>query len=116
MAKEGVYKIHIDLDTYIDLIHTLNKHDPELAARIEEHTKRPGASVNHHRALLRIAEDKREKTEEKIKNAVRLLLFEGKEPTVYRVAKTAGISYNTAKKYAREIEFYARTVSTRSME
>jgi len=36
---------------------------------------------------------------EKVTNAVNLLKLQGKEITPYKVAKTAGISYNTAKKY-----------------
>jgi len=39
------------------------------------------------------------KTKEKIQNAINLLKMEGKEITPYRVAKEAGVSYNTAKKY-----------------
>ena len=39
------------------------------------------------------------KTKEKIHNAINLLKLEGKEITAYRVAKEAGVSYNTAKKY-----------------
>ena len=39
------------------------------------------------------------KTKEKIQNAINLLKLEGKEITAYRVAKEAGVSYNTARKY-----------------
>ena len=40
-----------------------------------------------------------QQTKAKVENAVNLLRMEGKEITPYRVAQTAGISYNTAKKY-----------------
>ena len=42
------------------------------------------------------------KTKEKIQNAINLLKLEGKEITPYRVAKEAGVSYNTAKKYLEQ--------------
>ena len=109
MARKGKYKIHIDEELYNELMETLRKADPDLAEEIEAFTQEPGASVKHHQALLHIANKKAAKTEAKIENAVRMLIFEGKEPTIYQVAKTAGISYNTAKKYAKDIEYYART-------
>ena len=40
----------------------------------------------------------------KIQNAINLLRIEGKEITPYRVAKTAGISFTTAKKYLEQIK------------
>jgi len=42
------------------------------------------------------------KTKEKIQNAINLLKLEGKEITAYRVAKEAGVSYNTARKYLEQ--------------
>ena len=39
------------------------------------------------------------RAKEKIQNAINLLKLEGKEITAYSVAKTAGVSYNTARKY-----------------
>ncbi len=42
---------------------------------------------------------KRKKSRDSITNAVNLLRFENKKITVYSVAKTASISYNTAKQY-----------------
>lgn len=42
---------------------------------------------------------KRKKSRDSITNAVNLLRFEDKKITVYSVAKTASISYNTAKQY-----------------
>ena len=42
---------------------------------------------------------------EKVINAVNLLRLQGEEITAYKVAKTAGVSYNTAKKYLTKISF-----------
>ncbi|MCP4969102.1 MAG: hypothetical protein GY932_00740 [Arcobacter sp.] len=42
---------------------------------------------------------KRKKSRESITNAVNMLRFENKKITVYSVAKTADVSYNTAKQY-----------------
>ena len=108
MARKGKYKIHIEEELYNELMETLRKADPDLADKIEDHTKEPGATLKHHIALQNIGFKKQEQTEAKIENAVRLLMMEQKEPTIYAVAKTAGISYNTAKKYAKEIEYFAR--------
>ena len=45
----------------------------------------------------------------KIQNAINILRIEGKEITPYRVAKTAEISFNTAKKYLNEINLHERS-------
>jgi hypothetical protein len=42
---------------------------------------------------------KRNKSKNAITNAVNMLRFEDKKITVYSVAKTVAISYNTAKQY-----------------
>ena len=42
---------------------------------------------------------KRKKSKNAVTNAVNILRFEDKKITVYSVAKTAAISYNTAKQY-----------------
>jgi Fic family protein len=44
-------------------------------------------------------EIKKLKAKEKVQNAVNLLRLQGEEVNAYRVAKIAGISYNTARKY-----------------
>jgi Fic family protein len=48
------------------------------------------------------SEIKANKAKEKVINAVNLLRLQGEEITPYKVAKTAGISYNTAKKYLNQ--------------
>jgi Fic family protein len=45
---------------------------------------------------------KMNKTKEKIQNAINLLRLQGEEINPYRIAKTAKISYNTARKYLKE--------------
>ena len=45
------------------------------------------------------AKAKQEQAKEKVKNAINLLRLQGEEVNAYRVAKIAGIGYNTARKY-----------------
>ena len=47
----------------------------------------------------RAAKIKAERAKEKINNAINLLKSQKEEITIYKVAKTAKVSYNTAKKY-----------------
>ena len=51
------------------------------------------------RIAQKAAQAKAQKAQEKIKRAIEELQAEGKKITPYRVAKKAGVSYNTAKKY-----------------
>ena len=111
MARTGKYRISLEPELYEKLREALWSDHFDLWLEIQRRTKEPGATVRHQAALAKLAEDRKSKTEEKIENAVRLLLMEQKEPTIYAVAKTAGISYNTAKAHQKEIEFYAQTVS-----
>ena len=43
------------------------------------------------------------KTKEKIQNAINLLRLQGEPINPYRVAKLSGVSYNTARKYLKDI-------------
>ena len=52
-------------------------------------------------ATKKANEKKQETSKKKIENAVNMLRLEGKEITAYAVAKVAGISYNTARKYLK---------------
>ena len=47
------------------------------------------------------AKAKENQAKEKVKNAINLLRLQGEEVNPYRVAKIAGISYNTARKYTK---------------
>ena len=71
-----------------EALQTLAKYGytPPPSAKKQESAKRA-------RAILQ------SRTREKIENAINLLKLEGKEITPYRVAKEAGVSYNTARKY-----------------
>lgn len=53
-------------------------------------------------AVVKAREALQEQTKEKVQNAINLLRMEQKEITAYAVAKTAKISYNTAKKYLKQ--------------
>ncbi len=59
----------------------------------------PPPSQKKRESAKRAREALQAKTKEKIQNAINLLKMEGKEITPYRVAKEAGVSYNTARKY-----------------
>jgi len=61
-----------------------------------EHGKKQTATRQANRS--KIIESKK-----KINNAINLLRLECREITPYNVAQTAGISYNTAKKYLPDI-------------
>ena len=45
------------------------------------------------------------KTKEKIQNAINLLRLQGKPINPYQVAKMSGVSYNTARKYFKNISY-----------
>lgn len=111
MARKGKYKIHLEPELYERLEKALYDNHFDLLLEIQRRTKEPGATIEHHKALIDIGFKKKMQTEKKIENAVRMLIFEGKEPTIYQVAKTAGISYNTAKAHKEEIEYYANMLS-----
>ena len=111
MARKGKYKIHLEPELYERLEKALRDDHFDLLLEIQRRTKEPGATLNHHVALQKIGFKKKAQTEAKIENAVRMLIFEGKEPTIYAVAKTAGISYNTAKAHKEEIEHYVNMLS-----
>jgi len=46
-------------------------------------------------------ETKKLKAREKVQNAINLLRLQGEEVNAYKIAKIAGISYNTARKYLK---------------
>jgi len=63
---------------------------------------------NKRTATKNANEAKKKKSLEKITNALNLLRLENKKPTVNLIAKTAGMSYNTVKKYQAEIAEYLK--------
>ena len=56
-------------------------------------------SPNKANAAEKATEARTKKAKEKIQNAINLLRMENKKITYYSVAKTAGVSYSTVKKY-----------------
>ena len=56
------------------------------------------------RAVAKATEARINKAKRKIETALNLMRLEGKAISVYLVAKEAGVSYNTANKYAYLIE------------
>ncbi|HHB95086.1 MAG TPA: hypothetical protein ENK88_08075 [Campylobacterales bacterium] len=62
-------------------------------------------NINNKRiATSKANRAKEEKSKENIINAINLLRIEDKKITIASIAKTAKISYNTAKKYKKFIE------------
>ncbi len=66
---------------------------------IQKYGVTPPPSAKKVESAKRATEIRVKRVKEKINNAINLLRLENKEITPYSVAKTAGISYNTAKKY-----------------
>jgi len=68
---------------------------------IEKYSAKIPPSEKKIASAKRASKIKADKAKEKVINAVNLLRLQGEEITAYKVAKTAGISYNTAKKYLK---------------
>ena len=68
---------------------------------LEKYGKKLPPSEKKVESAKRASRIKAERAKEKVINAVNLLRLQGEEITPYKVAKTAGISYNTAKKYLK---------------
>ena len=66
---------------------------------IEKYSAKIPPSKKKIESAKRASRIKADRTKEKVINAVNLLRLQGEEITPYKVAKTANISYNTAKKY-----------------
>jgi len=58
-------------------------------------------SKKKYDATVKANESKIRTSRKKVDNAINLLRKEGKKITTYSIAKTAGISFNTAQKYYR---------------
>ena len=66
---------------------------------IKKYGYTPPPSQKKRDAAAAATKIRQARAKEKIQNAINLLKLEGKEVTAYAVAKVAGVSYNTAKKY-----------------
>ena len=69
---------------------------------LEKYGKKIPPSEKKVASAKKASEIKSKRAKEKVINAVNLLRLQGEEITAYKVAKTAGISYNTAKKYLQK--------------
>ena len=70
---------------------------------IEKYSSKIEPSNKKIESAKRASKIKAEKAKEKIISAINLLRLQGEKITAYKVAKTARVSYNTAKKYLAEI-------------
>jgi Fic family protein len=69
---------------------------------IEKYGAKIPPSEKKVESAKRASKIKANRAKEKVINAVTILKLQGEHITAYKVAKTAGISYNTAKKYLKE--------------
>ena len=69
-----------------------------------EADKNKEVSSKKVKAAAKATEARTSKAKRKIENALNMMRLEGKPVSVYLVAKEAGVSYNTANKYAYLIE------------
>jgi len=66
---------------------------------LEKYSYKAPPSPKKTESAHRATKIRQERVKRKIQDAINILRLEGKEITPYAVAKTAGVSYNTAKKY-----------------
>jgi len=99
------YKISIEKKALKDKENGEMPSDLKWALEIlEKYGKKIPASPKKVESAKRAAALKARTAKEKVTNAVNLLRLQGEEITPYKVAKTAQISYNTAKKYLKNIK------------
>jgi len=96
------YKISIEKKALKDKESESMPKDLKWALQIlEKYGKKIPPSKKKIESARRASKIKADRTKEKVINAVNLLRLQGEEITPYKVAKTARISYNTAKKYLK---------------
>jgi len=66
---------------------------------IEKYGLKAQSTEKQKRAAEYATKIRQERVKRKIQDAINILRLQGEEITAYKVAKTAGVSYNTAKKY-----------------
>ena len=110
------YRLDMSYEEYTLLIEMLNElqlgdRDFDTKGRFEGYQERADTLFAKVRDIKRIGHGKKHiatleanrskilESKKKINNAINLLRLEGRDITPYAVAKTAAISYNTAKKY-----------------
>ena len=71
---------------------------------IKKYGYKPEVSKKKTDSAKRATAIRQQRAKEKINNAINLLKLENKKITLYSIAKTAGVSYNTVKKYENELK------------
>lgn len=103
-------RITIDSDDLDFLIGVLLQQKSDKFLRIgnllkNEYEKSANRNIKKKQASIKIATKARSMAvKEKIENSINILRIENKEITIYSVSKTAGVSYNSVKKYRNLIE------------
>jgi len=97
------YKISIEKKAFKDKESGEMPNDLRWALEIlDKYGKKIPPSEKKVESAKRASRIKADRTKEKVINAVNLLRLQQEEITPYKVAKTAKISYNTAKKYLQK--------------
>ena len=106
-----MYKLELTADEMIFLRMSLDSNpktpkEKEFVNRLHEklwNAKFHITSHNKKLATKKATESRVKKAKEKIQNAINLLQLENKAITHYSISKTAGVSFNTVKKYIPDI-------------
>ena len=77
--------------------------DAESIYRLMGYYKNSSKTSGRQNAAYSATEARSKKAKEKINNAINLLRLQGKEITPYAVAKEAGVSFVTARKYLNSL-------------
>lgn len=96
-----IYQLKL-LQKYIQKIDNIRDEDIPMFNEIKEIVKTPKKikrSIKKMAAADKATEARTAKAKEKIQNAINILRMENKKITHYSIAKTAGVSYLTVKKY-----------------
>jgi len=91
-------------DSISDDLLSMGKRNIEYLQQLIEDLRESGKTERRKGAAAKATEARSKKAREAVYNARRLLLMQGDTPTPYKVAKTAQISYQTAKKYLSEFD------------
>jgi len=95
--KIGDYIITIEKKAFEDK--KLPKDVQEALQVLARYGYTPPPNKNKQESARHAREALQAKTRKKIQNTINLLIMQGEKITAYKVAKEAGVSYNTAKKY-----------------
>jgi len=70
---------------------------------LQKYGYKPSVSPKKTESARRATAIRQERVKRKIQDAINILRLEGKDITAYHIAKTAGISFNTARKYLEQM-------------